>query len=60
MAGTIIVLLALLILPPLIHLCFLVACSMLAKRTGQRLKTVSRSSIHAFSVEFHEDRHETN
>jgi hypothetical protein len=59
MLGTILVLLALLILYSLINLGFLFACSVLAKHTGQRLKSVSRSSIHAFSVEFHEDRHES-
>jgi hypothetical protein len=59
MTSTIIVLVALLILPLLSFLCYLFACSMLAKRTGQQLKSVSRSSVHAFSVEFYEDRHET-
>lgn len=56
MPGALPVLVVVLIAQPLIFLFVLFTASRLARRTGQQLKSVSRSSTHGYTAEF-DDNH---
>ncbi|MCA1707901.1 MAG: hypothetical protein LC808_33350 [Actinobacteria bacterium] len=52
MTGTLVVLVIGLIVPLLVRLVALAATFFLAKRNGQRLKSMSWSPVHGFTAEF--------